>query len=101
MTEHIHHYNWIVSWKFEIDGNLVFSIEKFGNDMHAKEYFCDVPDVKTGIKQCELAIDYYRDGHYELGHKYWNELRDKLRELKYPPSKHEALITDNNDYIPF
>lgn len=60
-----------------------------------------MPDVKTGIYQCELAIDYYRDARYQLGHKYWDELRDKFRELKYPPPKQEAPTGEDNDSVPF
>jgi hypothetical protein len=71
MIEHIHHYDWIVSWEVNSDGNLVFSIGEIGLDMQAKEYFYDVPDVKTGIKQCEVAIDRYRDENYELRRECW------------------------------
>jgi hypothetical protein len=101
MTEHIHHYDWIVSWESNSEGNLVFSIGEIGSDMHAKSYFYDVPDVQTGIKQCELAIDRFRDKRYWLMNECWDELRDTLRELKYPPPKYKAPTPDYDDPVPF
>jgi hypothetical protein len=107
LNNHIHYYDWIISWDFNSDGKLIFSIGKHSADQEFAHYFDDAPDVQRGIYECKRTIDRIRDDRWHLAElPAMDALKIRLRDLKYPPPPPDyesapAFDTEDNDYIPF
>jgi hypothetical protein len=92
---HRHYYDWIISWDFNSDGNLIFGLGRSSATECLWAYFHDVPDVKTGIEESQRAIDRIRSGSSDLRSNHFEELNQTLFALKHPPDY------ENPDSIPF
>jgi hypothetical protein len=103
MTNHIHYYDWIVSWEFNSDGNLIFSIGKSNSIEEFRHYFNDVPDVARGLYECKKAIDTIRRDQRESIQPQIDLLKHELFVLKHPISEYQAPAFDSADIdvIPF
>jgi hypothetical protein len=95
---HRHYYDWIISWDFNSDGNLIFGLGRSSATECLWTYFHDVPDVKTGIEESQRAIDLIRSGNSDLRSNHFEELNQTLFALKHPPPKFDD---PDSDQIPF
>jgi hypothetical protein len=93
--QHIHYYDWIISWEFNSDGKLILTIGKSNESDFLNYFLPDVPDVKTGIDESKAAIDLIRsDRKYHVPLRV-EELNQRLYKLKHPQSRQDE------DTIPF
>jgi hypothetical protein len=98
---HRHYYDWIISWDFNSDGNLIFGLGRSSATEFLWTYFHDVPDVKTGIEESQRAIDLIRSGSRDLWNTHFQELNQTLLNLKHPPPKKPAFDDPDRDEVPF
>lgn len=104
-NNHIHYYDWIISWDFNSDGRLIFSMDKHSATEICGRLLADIPDVERGIYECKKAIEWIRLDQQESIEPRLDALASNLFALKHPPppppESPPAFDDEDDDYIPF